>query len=602
MYFKNFLILILILSLGCTIQAQLRPAMQQTLDSLETLRIRNRPKDVLYLLEKSIERKDNTADELAYLYAHQSLAYGNTDSLLLSKRSLDNSQRFAQEAKTNEAKAIAYRAEAALNRQLGLPDEVTKSALKGLQLLEKSDKDLPNKYALNYLLYGVYSRWGDHGKMNHYIRKCEQYALQDHNYNALVNVNNGLSSMFQARYEKQQQRTLLDSSFNYLKKSFDFHQQYPSHISANSFVITCINLANFYFEFSKDPLAERRKQAFYYLGFAEKELKTNHADAEYWVNVFGIKSGFALQENNLSLAEQYLLQCISQIKQDGNNFYKSEYTVFKQLSDIANKKNDLRTAFSYQTTAEQLLKKTFDQQQIFNTQKLEVQYESEKKNQQLKLLSQQAEFRKKQNYLYGGIALALLAGLCFMFRSYHFKLRYSIERERKLQQEHEETEKRAAIQLQLDREEQARLRAEQELLELKRKQLEKEALANSLMIEHKNDMLQQIKTQLNESDANPIKKLLKEGMLLSADFEAITKQIQQLHPDFFSQLSAKAVKKLTPLDLKYCAYLHLQMNTTQIAQALHVEPHSVRMFKYRLKQKFGLNKDVDLEEFLRSCS
>ncbi|ULT26810.1 hypothetical protein KUH03_08265 [Sphingobacterium sp. E70] len=114
--------------------------MQQTLDSLETLRIRNRPKDVLYLLEKSIERKDNTADELAYLYAHQSLAYGNTDSLLLSKRSLDNSQRFAQEAKTNEAKAIAYRAEAALNRQLGLPDEVTKSALKGLQLLEKAIK------------------------------------------------------------------------------------------------------------------------------------------------------------------------------------------------------------------------------------------------------------------------------------------------------------------------------------------------------------------------------------------------------------------------------------------------------------------------------
>ena len=95
-------------------------------------------------------------------------------------------------------------------------------------------------------------------------------------------------------------------------------------------------------------------------------------------------------------------------------------------------------------------------------------------------------------------------------------------------------------------------------------------------------------------------KLLKEDMLLSADFDAITKQIQQLHPDFFSQLSARAIKKLTPLDLKYCAYLHLQMNTSQIAQAMHVEAQSVRMFKYRLKQKFGLDKDTDLEEFLRS--
>lgn len=148
---------------------------------------------------------------------------------------------------------------------------------------------------------------------------------------------------------------------------------------------------------------------------------------------------------------------------------------------------DLQMALNYQQTAERLLKKTFDQQQIFNTQKLEVQYESEKKNQQLKLLSQQAEFRKKQNYLYGGIALALLAGLAFMFRAYRFKLRYSIERERQLHQEKEESEKRASIQLRLEKEEQARLKAEQELLDLKRKQLEKEALANSLMIEHKND-------------------------------------------------------------------------------------------------------------------
>lgn len=112
-------------------------------------------------------------------------------------------------------------------------------------------------------------------------------------------------------------------------------------------------------------------------------------------------------------------------------------------------------------------------------------------------------------------------------------------------------------------------------------------------------MLQQIKTQLNDGDATPIKKLLKEEMLISADFEEVIKQIQLLHPDFFSQLSTKAVKKLTPLDLKYCAYIHLQMSTNQIAQVMHVEAQSVRMFKYRLKQKFGLDKDTDLEEFLR---
>lgn len=86
-------------------------------------------------------------------------------------------------------------------------------------------------------------------------------------------------------------------------------------------------------------------------------------------------------------------------------------------------------------------------------------------------------------------------------------------------------------------------------------------------------------------------------MLVQSDFEDIKTHIQELHPDFFNQLNKNALQKLTPLDLKYCTYIYLKMNTKQIAQALDVEPQSVRMFKYRLKQKFGLGKEVDLEDF-----
>jgi len=57
MYLKNFLILVLILSFGCTVQAQLHPKMQQTLESLENLRISNRAAEALNLIRKSIERK-----------------------------------------------------------------------------------------------------------------------------------------------------------------------------------------------------------------------------------------------------------------------------------------------------------------------------------------------------------------------------------------------------------------------------------------------------------------------------------------------------------------------------------------------------------------
>ena len=40
------------------------------------------------------------------------------------------------------------------------------------------------------------------------------------------------------------------------------------------------------------------------------------------------------------------------------------------------------------------------------------------------------------------------------------------------------------------------------------------------------------------------------------------------------------------------------MTTKQIAQLLHVEVQSVRMFKYRLKQKKKKKKDANLGQFL----
>ena len=306
-----------------------------------------------------------------------------------------------------------------------------------------------------------------------------------------------------------------------------------------------------------------------------------------------------MQENDIAQAEQYLLQGVSHIHSDNKAYPNEEYRLFDALAQMAVKKGDYRAAVNYQRTAEEKLREVLNHEQIFNAQKLEIQYETDKKDEQLKLLGETASLRKRQNYLYGGLALALLMGLVFMFSSYRFKLRYSRERERKLAQEKAEAERFAAMQLQMEKEEQARLKAEQELLELQRQQLQKEALANSLIIEHKNETLNQIRDNLKEGDAQLIQRLLKKETLLQTDFDEIKLQLQELHPEFFRQLNEQSIQKLTPLDLKYCTYIYLKMDTRQIAQALHVETQSVRMFKYRLKQKLGLAKETDLEQFIQ---
>lgn len=576
---------------------RIQPSTKKILYKLEKYQLHNQSAEAIKLLDTGIRSTTANAD-LAYLYAYQSSIYASMDSLLVAKRFIDLSFENAKKTKSPASLAVAYRAKAFLNNVMNLPDAVVKDALEGLKQVENNDDDLVTKYHLNYLLYGAYSKWDDGEKMENYIRKARYYALKSDNINLQVNVNNGISSMYLTRYKKNPQQNLLDSSFYYLNNSFELQRQHPEKVSGNTFVITCINLANYYLDYSSEELSIREQKAFQYLNPGEEKLKKNEATSEKWMNIYGIKSGFAKKEGNTALAEQYLLQGLTQLMNANGNFFRLEYTVNKDLAALAGKRNDLEAALSYQQRAEELLKKSFNEQQLFNAQKLEVQYETAKKDQELQLLKEREAFRRRQNYLYGGIALALLFGLGFMFVSYHFRLRYSIEREKKLAKEKEDAEQQAQMQLLLEKEEQARLKAEQELLDLRRQQLEKEALANSLIIDRKNETFKQIQDKIQSGEAGHIQKILKEEMIVQSDFEDIKLQVQELHPDFFNRLSEKAIQKLTPLDLKYCTYLYLKMNTKQIAQALHVEPQSVRMFKYRLKQKFGLGKDDDLEVFL----
>ncbi|PJR04245.1 hypothetical protein [Avrilella dinanensis] len=581
-----------------TVKSQsLSPSTTKVLDQLEYFHLHNQPEEALNLLATEIENTSETTD-LAYFYSYQSTIYTTKDSLLLSKKLIDLSMENARKSGNKNALAMAYRGKAFLANAMNMPDVVVKDAIEGLKQIENNDEDPTTKYSLNYLLYGAYSKWDDSEKMETYIRKAQHYALMAENVNLQVNVNNGLSSMYQARFKKTSESQLLDSSYYYLSQSFALQQKNPEKVSGNTFVITCINLANYYLDYSPENLAERKEKAYRYLDLAEEKLKADKASQEKWMNVFGIKSGFAKKEGNPALAEKYLLQGLSHLVASNKNYYRLEYAVNKDLTDLAFKRNDTKAALQYQQRAEELLKKSFNEQQLFNVQKLEVQYETEKKDKELQLLKEREAFNRKQNYLYGGIASALLFGLGFMFVSYHFKLRYSIEREKKLAQEKEDAEQQAKMQILLEKEEQARLKAEQELLDLRKQQLEKEALANSLIIDRKNETLKQIQNKIQSGEASHIQKLIKEEMLLQTDFEDIKLQIQELHPDFFNRLNEKAVQKLTPLDLKYCTYLYLKMSTKQIAQILHVEPQSVRMFKYRLKQKFGLGKEISLEEFL----
>lgn len=68
----------------------------------------------------------------------------------------------------------------------------------------------------------------------------------------------------------------------------------------------------------------------------------------------------------------------------------------------------------------------------------------------------------------------------------------------------------------------------------------------------------------------------------------------------FLLLLAQKYPGLTPIDLKYCCYLKMNMSNDDIGHLLGINQESVRTHKYRLKKKMSLAKEQDLRNYLKS--
>lgn len=80
------------------------------------------------------------------------------------------------------------------------------------------------------------------------------------------------------------------------------------------------------------------------------------------------------------------------------------------------------------------------------------------------------------------------------------------------------------------------------------------------------------------------------------DFRTGVKQVPQ---HFHRRLQERASGRLTALELRYCRMIYQGMSTREMAEALYVEPRSVRVTRYRLRRKFALEPGESLERFLR---
>jgi hypothetical protein len=573
----------------------------------------------------ALARKLNDEKVLANVYCNAARIYQFVDSFKLMTNAVDSAIFFADKQDDNVIKGWAYFRKASSFTSLNENKQVVDFCFRALTYAENTnDKKLLVK--IYYTLYGIYAEAGELVLEEKYAKLTLAASLASKDPEAITYGWQAYGTSFSDQYDVTKKQNVLDSCFVAYKNGInEFNQKGDYIIMQDELSILLLNTASQHF---RNYMPKHKDSVIKYANLAlENAIKNNNTTVE--ASCYGLLSALAFQQKDLQGVETLLLKALARAKQIPITPIALLSQIYFSLAELYKQKGDTKKALFYFEEYNNYHGQTLDADTKMNSQILDAKYEFKKNEEKINLLKEKNELNEKQKFFSYGIALAALLGLIFMFRSYHFKLKFA-EQQKKLSQAKaeeaileaklkkleadklllEKEEATLTIQLQEQtarriEEESARIKVEQQLTNAKNEQLQKELLAGALQVEHKNEMLHNLKTKLGNEQlsavaSNKLNKIINEEIRIDEGFEKVTQDFKDIDPIFFNKIQSISIQKLTSLDLKYCAYIKLKLTSKEMATLLNVEPSSIRTSKHRLKQKLGLGKEVDLDTFLLS--
>lgn len=586
-------------------------AQKQTMDGLleqaYQARLKSNYGSNIRFLKKAESLSDakNKPQEYAKLLMELSKHYLVVGHYDTAKVYSDRNRRLADSVRLPINHAYAYLTQATYFNYLNVGELAVENAQKAIEVLREHPFPALEARAY-YILYGVYSTWNN-------LERCEKYAelvidraKQAEDYELLANAYSAKSVVMEFKYSQDQQTNYLDSIPKYLQQSMGVYHERPEAVAVRTYAIANINMANHFFRYREPKKEETRASIIRYAGEARRVYERFDRNYDVMANVNGLLAEVAAIEGNNQVAESYLMNSYIHLIEVKEPSYYNLTNVTQGLSDLYTRKGDFEKALYYQKKKEEFNQKIFDQAQMAQANKLEAQYENKRLIADIRDSEQRASNRRIQLYLLAGVCISLIVSL-FLFRvSFKNKHKLQTERNLRLQQQKQDMEEQSKLQLQIQQQEQARLLSEQKLLGLQMEQLQRESMADALQIERKNRLLLQLKEKMKkletEDNTGYIDRMIKEEMRLEERVEQSAREFKNIHPEFFQKLKEQSGDRLSSLELKHCAYIHLKLSTKEMAAAFHIEPKSVRVTKYRIKQKLNLDKEVDLDRYLQELS
>jgi len=199
--------------------------------------------------------------------------------------------------------------------------------------------------------------------------------------------------------------------------------------------------------------------------------------------------------------------------------------------------------------------------------------------------------------LYGLLIILLGIGIYLYIR----RLIYS--KKEKVRVEQEEIRNK-----EIEKREQQIISLENEKLESELKLKSKELAESTMTIIKKNEILVTIKEEVNTQKNmlgsqypnkyyDKLIRLLDDNLSSEDDWAIFQTNFDRIHENFFRNLHIR-FPDLTSNDLRFCAYLRLNLTSKDIAHLMNISLKGVEVGRYRVRKKIGIPSTKSLTEFM----
>jgi len=280
------------------------------------------------------------------------------------------------------------------------------------------------------------------------------------------------------------------------------------------------------------------------------------------------------------------------------SYLKDTYLIFGEIYKAKKQYQEALESFEKAKVLEDSLYNAEKHKQILQIQN---QYDNYQKEQQILKQKYEIEDLKKQKKI-GLLSLVLL--LVAFLSSILIGVLFIRQKQLKNKKDKALMELEQALLKEEQLQTQLELSNTKQLLEYK----EKELTSFTLNMIQKNQLLQDLKQQVEElihksEDKNMVQPLQKLKQNIQSNnqsdkqWENFKLAFEQVHKNFFHNLQQQCLD-ITPYDLKLAALLRLNFSSKEIATFLSISEDSVKKARYRLRKKLNLEKENNLVSFL----